>query len=211
MFRQRARSPLRWLWVVTSALTLLGLAGIAGTPWLALLIPPVVATILFAPPVGIFRHDERPLARTEAQIVSDILPALPGDPPSARRYLLTLMNNGDVVAEDFRIRLLVPSSLWPRGTRGSPLGTLRCGTLGTHWFIESVYDDTSVTFRAGAPGEHGALSCPPGASLPLAELVLVNVAHAEQDAVEYQINGGTVRTVLGRLQVRAEDEMVRRR
>ena len=66
----RARSPLRWLWVGTSALGLLGLAGVTSQTWLILAIPFVCLAFLFAPPVGIFRHDETPLPQTETRVVA---------------------------------------------------------------------------------------------------------------------------------------------
>lgn len=201
MWRQRARSPLRWLWVVTSALGILALAGVTSSAWLVVAIPLVAVLLLVAPPVGIFRHDETPPPRTDVRIDAREVAAAPGDPPGARRFLLTLVNDGDVPAAGFRIRLLVPALLWPRGTRGSPLGRLCAGAFGKHWFIESVYDDTSLTFRAGPLGDAAAIGCPPGGRLDLAELVVVNLDHWEGGGIEYQINGGTVRTILGRLQV----------
>ena len=113
--------------------------------------------------------------------------------------LLVLVNDGDVAAEGFRIRILVPAALWPRGTHGTIISQLRVGQLGRHWFIESVYDDASVTFRAGRPADAGSVVCPAGTSLDLAELTLVNLEYFDGTDIEYQINGGTVRTVLGRI------------
>jgi hypothetical protein len=189
------------LWVITCALGILGIAGVTEALWLVLAIPFAVAGILFAPPIGVFKHDELPPPRTGARLHQREVPALPSDPPGARRFLLTLVNEGAVAAESFRIRLMVPAAIWPRGTRGSPLGALHVGTIGRHWFVETVYNDTSVTLRAGAPGEAGSLTCGPGERLDLAELMLVNLAQVDLRHIEYQINGGTVQTVLGRVEL----------
>lgn len=199
MRARRARSPLRWLWVITSAPVLLGLAGITGQLWLIALIPLVVAAILFSPPLGVFHHDEIPPPRTDAYIVAREVEPRGDVPPGGRCFALTLHNDGTEAAENFRIRILVPAALWPRGTRGSPLMATDAGRLGRHWFTEAVSADTSITFRAGDPREPDAIICPMGGSLALATLLLVNLAHFAGDALEYQINGGTVRTVLGRL------------
>jgi len=196
---RRARSPLRWLWVVSSSLVILLLAGAFDFPWLLLLVPFTAAALLLAPPLGMFRHDETPPPRTGVFVAAREVEAGGSSLPGARRFLLTLINDGEEVAEGFRMRLLVPAAIWPRGGSGSPLARLHVGEMGRQWSIESVYDDTSVTFRAGPPGGAGSVSCAPGERVDLAELTLVNLDHFAGDGLEYQINGGTVKTALWRI------------
>ena len=85
MWASRARSPLRWLWAGTSALGILAVAGITGQVWLVAIVPLVAAVLLFAPPVGVFRHDETPAPRTGAWLTQREVAAHSSDPPSARR------------------------------------------------------------------------------------------------------------------------------
>lgn len=201
MYRFRLRSPLRWLWVVVSSIGLVAVASAIQWPWILLAVPVVAALLLLAPPFGVFRHDETPAQRTKLRLEAHRPERMDPDPSGGQRFTLVLVNDGAVVAEDFRIRLLLPALLAPRDAPFRPLATLHTGTLGTHWFLETVYDDTAVTFRAGDSSTPGSIRCAPGTRLSLAELRLVNSSHQTGASVEYQINGGTVATVLGRLEL----------
>jgi hypothetical protein len=198
-FGVRLRSPLRWLWAVMSALAVLAFAAVVQSPWLLVGIPPLVAVVLLGPPIGIFRHDETPAARTGLY-----LEALAADDPASApgtRVRVELVNAGAVTAANFRIRIVIPPTLAPRGGPLRPLGRTFAGEHGRHWFIESVYDATAITFRSGEPDEPGAIRCAPGTRQALAELQFMNRGLLAGAALDYQISGGNAKPVLGRLEL----------
>jgi hypothetical protein len=196
----RLRSPLRWLSAVMSALAVVALAGVAGLTWLVIAAPVVAGLFLLAPPLGVYRHDEVVAARTQLTLEATSLPSELG-----AAYRLTLVNRGAVAAQDFRVRLIVPEALAPRGGPLALLGDLLAGELGRHWFTETVSAGTAITFRAGHVGTAGALSCPAHGRLELAELRLLNRGLAAQTPLAYQVNGGNVGATLSELTLPARD------
>jgi hypothetical protein len=182
-----------------SSLAILAVAAIVQSPWVLVAIPPLVVLLLLGPPLGVFRHDETLAPRTGLYLDAR-LPEDESSGPGAR-FLLTLVNPGDVVAEDFRIRIVIPPELSPRDGPLRPLGHTFIGQYGAHWFIESVYDATAITFRSGAPGEPGAIQCEAGARRDLAELRFINRGRLAGATIEYQISGGTAKAVLGQLEL----------
>ena len=198
LYRLRLRSPLRWLSAVMSALAVVALAGVAGLTWLVAAAPFVVGLFLLAPPLGVYRHDETPTLRTTLSLEATAVESSTG-----ATYRLTLVNHGAVTAVNFRVRLIVPEALAPRGAPHALLGTLLAGALGRHWFIETVNAGTAIAFRSGQPGSAGALVCPAQGRLELAELHLLNRGLAVRTPLAYQINGGNVGAVLAELRLDA--------
>lgn len=203
MIQARIRSPLRWLWAFIGALAVVAIAGLTGYPWLAVLAP--VASILFLtlPPLGIFKHEERIAPRTGLTLQAAEKRGEGGLPGSApiTRFTLTLRNDGDVDAEDFSIRLLVPDSIAPRNGQIQPLGRIYRGKMGVHWFIESAYDATALTFRTRIePGDD--VVCHAGETIDIAELHFSTELNPRGAVLDYQVSGGSAKAALG--QVRLE-------
>lgn len=196
VYRVRLRSPLRWLSALMSALAILALAGVSGAPWLVVAAPLVAGLFLLAPPLGVYRHDETPLPRARLALAAEPVEAARG-----AAYRLTLVNAGDVNAEDYRIRLIVPEALTPRDGPLKPLGQLLAGELGTHWFTETVQAGTAITFRAGDRADPAPVVCRAHESVALAELRVLNRGLLPRTPLAYQINGGNVGTVLAELRL----------
>ena len=200
-FRVRLRSPLRWLSAVMSALAVLAVAGVSGQTWLVAAAPVAAGVLLLAPPLGIYRHDETPEPRTRVTLEATPAAGSPG-----ATYRLTLVNRGATPAVDFRMRLIVPEALSPRGGPIQPLGELLAGQLGRHWFTETVNDGTAIVFRAGHAENPDAVTCPGNGQLDLAELRLLNAGLAARTPLAYQVNGGNVGAVLDELQLQARND-----
>lgn len=202
MIAARIRSPLRWLWAVIGSLTMLAVAGLTGYVWIALLAPVAAILFLTAPPLGIFKHDERIVQRTGLALVaaeSEGATNLPGGPPLSR-FTLTLRNDGNVDAEDFSVRLLVPDTIAPRNGPVKPLGRVLRGKMGVHWFIESAYDATALTFRTRLePGDD--VVCPAGQAIAIAELHFAAEMDAYGTVLEYQVSGGSAKPALGQVRL----------
>jgi hypothetical protein len=192
------RSPLRLLSATMSALMIVALASIAGA-WFVVLAPIVAALFLLAPPLGIYKHDETPTPRTGVQL--DAAP-LDRDAAHTLRFRLTLVNSGDVPADNFRIRLLIPHTLVPAKSANRLLGPLLTGEMGRNWFVDSTHDAAAITFRAGTSD---AVSCPPGSRLDLADLNRPAQAHPFDVTLEYQVSGGSAAPRLDRLRLKSAD------
>ncbi|HYI14467.1 MAG TPA: hypothetical protein VEX37_03680, partial [Thermomicrobiales bacterium] len=158
---------------------IVGLAAIAGT-WFIVLAPVVAGLFLLAPPIGIYKHNETPPPRTGVRL--EAVP-LEDDIAHTLRFRLMLVNVGDVVANDFRIRLLVPQTLVPASSAGRLLGSLLAGAHGRNWFVDSTHDAIAITFRAGASDQ---ISCPAGERLELADLHLPGQSRPLDVTLEYQ-------------------------
>ena len=192
----RWRSPLRWLWTVIGSLAVLGAAGLSGSAWLLLALPLVWAIFLLAPPIGVFRHDEAPPARTGLTVeLTPVDDAVFG----SQGYWIVLVNGSDHEAGGFALRLLVPRALAPRNHPVKPLGRLNVGELGQQWFIESVEGATALTFRSSAWPD-AAPTFPAHSRIELAELRLP-AGRQVSSRLSYQISGGTAATVLGELEL----------
>jgi hypothetical protein len=190
----RWKSPLRWLWTVIGSLAVIGAAGLSGIAWLLLALPVVWALFLLAPPIGVFRHDETPRARTGLAVeLTPIADSVLG----SQGYWIVLVNTSDTDAVGFALRLLVPWSLSPRNHPIKPLGHVNVGELGRQWFIESVEGATALTFRPST-GPETAPTFPAHNRVELAELRLPAGRQAST-RLSYQISGGTAATVLGEL------------
>lgn len=196
--RQRLRSPLRWLSAGMSALFIFAMAGVLRTPALIPAAFVVAGLFLFAPPLGIYRHDETPAPRASLTLAAT---PLADDGAGGARYLLTLINPGDVTARDFRVRLIVPATLAPPSAPVQPLARLCVGTLGEHWFTEHVQHGTALTFRAGGADAARAITCPAGGRVELAELRLLNRGRIAATPAPYQINGGNTGATLSELRL----------
>lgn len=181
-----------------SALLIVALAAIAG-PWFIVLAPIVAGLFLLAPPIGIFKHDETPVARTGVRLEAT---ALEGS-ATALRFRLALVNPGDVPANDFRIRLLVPRTLVPASVSSRLLGPTYAGAHGRNWFIDTTDDAIAITFRAGRGDE---IQCPPAGRLELADLNLPGQARPLDVVLEYQVSGGSAAPTLDRLRLRTTNE-----
>jgi len=202
MIAARIRSPLRWLWAFIGSLSMLALAGLTGIVWIAFLAPVVAVLFLVAPPLGIFKHDERIIPRTDlALTATETLDAgnSPGGAPLVR-YTLSLKNHGEVDAHDFSVRLLVPDAISPRNGVVKPLGRIHRGQVGKHWFTESAYDATALTFRTRiAPGDD--VVCRAGESIDIAELHFVQELNPHGSVLDYQVSGGSAKAALGQLRL----------
>lgn len=203
MIEARIRSPLRWLWAFIGALSMLAIAGLTGVVWFAFLAPFVAVLFLIGPPLGVFKHDERIVPRTGLALTAEETEGtgnVPGSAPIVR-YTLSLRNDGNVDAHDFSVRLLIPDEISPRNGVVKPLGRIHRGQIGTHWFTESAYDATALTFRTRiAPGDD--VVCRAGETLPIAELHFVQELNPHGAVLDYQVSGGSAKPALG--QVRLE-------
>ena len=175
---------------------IVGLAAIAGT-WFIALAPVVAGVFLLAPPIGIYKHDETPPPRTGVRLEAV---ALDDDAAHTARFLLVLVNPGDVVASDFRIRLLVPQTLVPASSASRLLGPLLAGAHGRNWFVDSSHDAIAITFRARTTDD---IRCPAGGRLELAELHLPGQSRPLDITLEYQVSGGSAAPALNRLRLRS--------
>jgi hypothetical protein len=196
VYRHRIRSPLRLLSATMSALMIVALASIAGA-WFVVFAPIVAGLFLLAPPLGIYKHDETPTPRTGVQL--DVT-QLDGDAAHTLRFRLSLVNSGDVPADNFRIRLLVPHTVVPAKSTNRLLGPLLTGEMGRNWFVDSTHDAAAITFRAGASD---AISCPPSGRLDLADLNLPAQPQPLDITLEYQVSGGSAAPRLDRLRLRS--------
>jgi hypothetical protein len=204
VLRYRLKSPLRWLSGVMSALMVLAIASILQSPWLMLLAPAALALFLLLPPIGVYRHDETPLGVTgvhlEAWEVREGAYPLDG----SVRFRMVLVNPGNVSAENFRVRLLIPHTLVPPQSRMRPLGTVYAGQIGVNWSIDSAYDATAITLRTAPAGSPEEIRVPPGSRQELADLVLPSQARPFDVALDYQVNGGTVKAALQQLRLKTD-------
>ena len=202
MIGARIRSPLRWLWAFIGSLSMLAIAGLTGIVWIAFLAPFVVALFLAAPPLGVFKHDERIIPRTGLTLTAtESLET--GNPPGGAplvRYTLSLRNDGEVDAHDFSVRLLIPDAISPRNGVVKPLGRIHRGQIGKHWFTESAHDATALTFRTRiAPGDD--VVCHSDESIEIAELHFVQELSPHGSILDYQVSGGSAKPSLGRLRL----------
>jgi hypothetical protein len=200
LLRVRLSSPLRWLCAVMGGLMALGIAGLFQSPPLMLVAPVIFGLFLLAPPVGIYRHAEAPTLQTRVR-----LDATPLDPVgSAAVFQISLINEGEIEARNFRIRLLVPTDLVPVESAQRALGSFHMGELGKHWFTETTYTATAITFRAGKPDDVRAVSCPAGERCALFNLHLP-LQRAPYDLfLNYQVNGGSVVAALADVRIRSQ-------
>lgn len=202
MIEARIRSPLRWLWAFIGSLAMLAVAGLTGIVWFAFLVPVVAGLFLLAPPMGIFKHDETLPPRTGLSLLAreaEDAGNIPGSAPIAR-FTLCLHNEGDVDAEDFSVRLLVPDEIAPRNGPVKPLGRVHRGQVGKHWFTESAYDATALTFRTRlAPGDD--VICRAGETIEIAELHFVQELNPHGATLDYQVSGGSAKPALGQVRL----------
>jgi hypothetical protein len=202
MIGARVRSPLRWLWALIGSLSMLAIAGLTGIAWIAFLAPVVAGLFLVAPPLGVFKHDERIVPRTGLSLTAiESLDAgnQPGGAPIVR-YTLSLRNDGEVDAHDFSVRILIPDAISPRNGVVKPLGRIHRGQIGKHWFTESAYDATALTFRTRiAPGDD--VVCHAGESIEIAELHFVQDLNPYGAVLDYQVSGGSAKPALGQLRL----------
>jgi hypothetical protein len=202
MIEARIRSPLRWLWAFIGALSMLAVAGLSGIYWFAFLAPVVAALFLLAPPLGVFKHDERIVPRTGLGLTATLHEDASNAPGSAPivRYTLALRNDGSVDAHDFSVRLLVPEAIAPRKGQLNPLGKILRGQVGKHWFTESTYDATALTFRTRiAPGDD--VVCRAGESIDIAELHFLQELAPHGTTLDYQVSGGSAKPALGQVRL----------
>lgn len=198
----RIRSPLRWLWAFIGSLAMLAIAGLTGVAWFALGVPVAIGLFLFAPPLGMFKHDEQVVQRAGLAVSTCKIDRPPGSPGSAPvlGYTLILTNDGSTDAEDFSLRLLVPDTLSPRNGPVKPLGKVLRGQMGLHWFIEGAYEATALTFRTRlAPGDDFA--CRAGESMEIAELHFSTDHDPHGTLLDYQISGGSAKATLGQVRL----------
>jgi hypothetical protein len=202
MIEARIRSPLRWLWAFIGSLSMLAIAGLTGIVWFAFLVPIVAGLFLMAPPMGTFKHDETIAPRTDLHLVideADEAENVPGSAPIAR-FTLSLQNRGDVDAEDFSVRLLIPDAIAPRNGPVKPLGRIYRGQVGKHWFTESAYEATALTFRTRlAPGDD--VICRAGETIEIAELHFLQELSPHGTVLDYQVSGGSAKPALGAVQL----------
>ncbi len=198
MIQARIRSPLRWLWAFIGSLTMLTVSGATGSPWFTLLIPVVIGLFLLGPPLGIFKHEEVVVPKAGLTLAVRLAEDQTGNPGSApiARYTLSLVNHDAVDARDFSIRLLVPDAISPRNGMIKPLGRIHRGQVGKHWFTESAYDATALTFRTRiAPGDD--VVCHAGETIDIAELHFLLDLEPDGWSLDYQVTGGSVSAALG--------------
>jgi hypothetical protein len=187
-----------------SALFVFALAGIFGQWWIVLAAPIVTAIFLLAPPVGIYRHDETPQLYATVHLAAINVTSASTATHIAIR--LVLVNDGPAVAEDFRIRLMIPHRMVPLEARERLIASVWVGMMGRHWYVESTREATVVTFRAGRAGEGDAIRCPPASRQELAEVLLPVPRAGAPVSLDYQVSGGTVRAVLDTVIVRVSTQ-----
>ncbi|HUG14935.1 MAG TPA: hypothetical protein VMM78_07920 [Thermomicrobiales bacterium] len=201
MIGDRLRSPLRWLSAVMGSLMTLALAGIVEVPALVLAIPLIACLFMLAPPLGVFRHAEAPVAhaslRLEAREVDETQPTH----LTQTRFRLAVVNDSPAGAADFRIRLLIPHGIAPPDARVRPLGSLHVGAFGVHWNMDSLLDVTAITFRSAPRDSEDTITCPAGSRLELADLILPSQARPFDLVLDYQVSGGNVKAVLAGVRV----------
>lgn len=181
---------------------MIAVAGLTGQAWIAFFAPVVSVIFLTAPPMGIFKHDERIVERTGLSLVASPTEGATNRPGAAplTRYTLSLRNTGNIDAQDFSVRLLIPDAISPRNGAVKPLGKILRGTVGIHWFIESAYDATALTFRTRLePGDD--VVCPAGETIEIAELHFAAELNVRGTVMEYQISGGSTKAALGQVQL----------
>lgn len=202
MIAARIRSPLRWLWAFIGSLAMLAIAGLTGYVWFAFLVPVVIVLFLIGPPLGVFKHDEKLVPRTGLALEATMVEGATSSPGSAPvvRYTLALRNDGTVDAHDFSVRLLVPDAIAPRNGLVKPLGKIHRGQVGKHWFTESAYDATALTFRTRiAPGDD--VVCRAGESIEIAELHFMLELEPHGTVLDYQVSGGSAKPALGQVRL----------
>lgn len=175
---------------------IVGLAGIVQQPLLIVASPLLVGLFLLAPPVGIYRHDEIPKELTHVHLGAVPIENVGG---ASAAFRIVLVNDGAVVAENFRIRLLVPVSIVPAAASDRLLGQLHVGSLGTHWFTETAYSATAITFRAGRAEDAGSVVCEPRTRTDLLDLLLPAQRAPFNLRLDYQVNGGNVSATLAQV------------
>ncbi len=190
--RYRLRSPLRWLCATMSAMFLFAMVGVLDSLWLLPLVPLALGVFLLAPPLGPYHHTEHAPDRTTVDVALQRGGA--HDVPNGDTWTLRLQNTGKADARHFRIRMTIPTDMLPTAGVARLLFRTHVGQPGAHWFVETGWEHTVLTFRAGAPERADAVSIAPGSTLDLAELLLPVGATGE---IGYQINGGSVKTTLG--------------
>lgn len=181
---------------------MLALAGLTGVPWFAIGAPIAIGVFMFAPPLGLFKHDEQVVKRAGLALSTREIDRPLGSPGSApvTGFTLILSNDGDTDAEDFSLRVLVPDTLSPRNGAVKPLGKILRGQMGVHWFIEGAYDATALTFRTRiAPG--GDVVCHAGQSIEIAELHFSPERHPLGATLDYQVSGGSAKAALGQVEL----------
>jgi hypothetical protein len=202
--RARLRSPLRWLSAIMGSLMLMFIASIVESPLLMLAIPVLAGVFLLAPAVGVYSHEETLHTRAGVRLEAHELGGEQPAQATETRFRLVLVNDDDVPAEDFRIRLLVPHSLVPPDARTRPLGSLLVGSFGTHWFLDSMLDATAITFRTAPRGTDRAIAFPPRSRNEVADLILPAQARPFDVMIDYQVSGGSVKAALERLHLRTD-------
>ena len=208
----RLRSPVRWLLTLIVVVGMLAAAGMAGSPYLLLILVIAVPAILLAPSFGPYAGAPKPIERTNLrlQLESTGNPApakgrtFSGMPAglSVRQHLI-LSNQGHQPAIGFNIRIIIPHTIAPPNSKQRLLTSVQVGQPGKHWFIEGLFDATVVTLRAD-PGLGDIIVCEPGTSLVLADLQFPIVDRSQYGTahdLEYQISGGTAAAHLDRLRV----------
>lgn len=181
---------------------MLALAGLTGSGWFTLGVPVAICIFLFAPPLGLFKHDERVMKRAGLRLSTRVIDrplGAPGSEPVAG-FTLVLANDDDTDAEDFSLRILVPDCLAPRKGTVKPLGKILRGKMGTHWFIEGAYDATALTFRTRiAPGDD--VVCHAGEAIDIAELHFSPANNPQGATLDYQVSGGSAKAALGQFRL----------
>lgn len=177
------------------------IAGIASAPWLVALAPIVLLVFLLAPAFGIYRHDETPAPLTDVRLEAFPFENKQTESAGVLCFRLFLVNDGAHAAEDFRVRLLIPETLVPLGSRIRPLGALFVGEMGRNWFIETGHAATTITLRTAPRGSAEEITCPPASRQELADLLLPIQLHPLDASLDYQVNGGSVRAVLAQLRL----------
>lgn len=208
----RLRSPVRWLLSLIVVVAMLAVSGMAGSPYLMLILVIAVPAILVAPSFGPYADAPRPIERTtlRLQLESTAEPiqaqgrTLTGMPAGlAVRQHLVLENQGRQPAVGFNIRIIIPHTIAPPTSKQRLLTAVQVGQPGKHWFIEGSIDATVVTLRAD-PGLGDMIVSEPGTSLVLADLQFPIVDRSQYGTahdLEYQISGGTATAQLDRLRV----------
>ena len=168
-----------------------------------MLVVPVWVVFLTAPPIWVFRHDEKPVSRTGMQLALELIDVK----GATTGYRLYVENHGEDEARNFSIRILLPRDLSPHGHTVQPLSRVIVGRVGSHWFTETIQDDSALTFRAHGRGA-APVTIGPGDRVAIAELRFASGRVRAAPAIDFQISGGTVHTVLGHLTVPISDHTI---
>ncbi len=181
-------------------MSVIAAASLTGISWLLALLPVVWVVFLLLPPVLVFRHEEVVAMKAILSVE-----AVAGEQQSGyTEYCLFLINNSEVTASSFNLRLRLPRELSPPGHIIQPLGQTYVGTIGQNWVVETIDRNVVLTFRSLRPGTTG-IQIEPAQRTALCTMHFADGRVKTQPGIDFQISGGNAKTILGTLVLRSPE------